>query len=56
MLTTIEMYIFAYEKALMINLKVLLLIKIIIPTQNNLGILITMTQDKFICFREGVLL
>jgi hypothetical protein len=24
-------------------------------TQNNLGILITMKQDQFICFREGVL-
>jgi hypothetical protein len=30
MLTTIGMYIFAYEKALIKNLKVLLLIKIII--------------------------
>jgi hypothetical protein len=25
-------------------------------TQNNLGMSITMTQDQFICFREGVLL
>jgi hypothetical protein len=25
-------------------------------TQNNLGISITMTQDQFICFYEGVLL